>query len=341
MDRANPNSEKKSEYVSKNGGMSKKTTKVVKGDPRAPIGQRTVKTEKGGTVLATKATITLDNGYDAKNYKVDVGQMNVQFEKVKKSNRPNYDALPDEVKKNHNLAMNYVSKIIEYSSPVDGSDTFCFPLMYHAIMTNFLNYNAVEVIEAKFKDLKASLNVSIDFDKLNKYDVIYNSLMQRLRSLEKGISRSKKLKNMMSDQDAAKCVDNDELFKMLSHYKIIIQVFENIFNDRNLKYSNAWIEDELNDPAFISKLMSAAPGLDFTLLKNKRTHIYVRTLPSSIRLYLEVDKEKYGLELEIDGSKLCISKMRPEHVLGVGDEKREISKLPQDFIYLITEIFTR
>ena len=162
-----------------------------------------------------------------------------------------------------------------------------------------------------------------------------------MRYLEKGVSEKKRLTSMIPESLKTKCIDDDALFDMLSTYKKILRVFEIVFNDTNLKYDNGWIEEEINKPEFITKLMSSRAGIDYTLLKNKRTHIYVRTSPTSLRLFYETDKSKFNVELEIDGAKLSISKQRPNHVLAAGNEKLEISKLPQDFMYLITEIFQR
>ena len=298
---------------------TKKTTKVVKGDPK---------------LKAAKATIELDNGYDATTVKV-------QFEKVKVSKRPNYDALSDEVKNLHNLAMTYESKIIEYSSSEDGSDAFCFPLMYHSMMVKFLETSAVAIIDAKFKDLKIALSNKIDFDKIEKHDIMYISLLSKLKNIEKGISTIRRLRYAIPDSFDAKGVNNDELFDMLNLYSQIIRILGLIFNDANLKYDNAWIEEELNKTEFITKLTLAAPGTDFTILKNKKTHLYVRTLSSSIKLFLITDKHKFNIDLNIDGSKLTMFKECPTHAVSVENASLEISTLPSDFMHLVSSIFKR
>lgn len=284
--------------------------------------------------IAERKTIIVDTGYDATT-------VNVQFEKVKVSKRPNYDALSDEVKNLHNLAMTYESKIIEYSSPKDCSDVFCFPLMYHSMMVKFLETSAVTIIDAKFKDLKIALSNKIDFDKIEKYDIMYISLLSKLKNIEKGLSTIRRLRYALPDSFDAKGVNNDELFDMLNLYYQIIRTLGLIFNDANLKYDNAWIEEELNKTEFITKLTLAAPGTDFTILKNKKTHIYVRTLPSSIRLFLITDNHKFNIDLNIDGSKLTMFKECPTHAVSVENASLEISTLPSDFIHLVSSIFRK
>ncbi len=246
---------------------------------------------------------------------------------VKVSKRPNYDALSNEVKKLHNMALS--------QNNFYDSESEKHTLLFISNMQKFFTTHAMEVIDAKYKDLQLNAKIKFEskFDQLEKYDILYNQMIQKIQNSYVVIRDKEYNMEHYSNVLAA-----------LEYYNRINKVFNYIFNDDNLRYDNKWLIDELNSESISNKLLKMTFDSELEILKTSKHKISVAARRHA--LILKFDKKvsetkiyKTSQTLCLIGGEITLHNDILTHNLNAKLENLAIAKLPLDFTYMLSYIF--